>query len=379
MALSLAQLVFWIVAAALAYIYVGYPTVVWLLARLRPKTVAKAPITPSVSVVLACHNEAEVIQPRIENLLGADYPAASIEIVIVSDGSTDATNEMARSLVSDRVKLVELPERKGKAAALNAGVHQATGEVIVFADARQRFEPSAIRHLVSNFADPSIGAVSGELTLLESQLSATGQGAGLYWRYESWIRKNESRLDSTVGTTGAIYAVRRDLWRPFPPGTILDDVYLPMQISLGGYRVVLEDRARAYDTASRSPAHEFRRKVRTLTGNYQLVQLIPVLLAPVHRLFFQFWSHKLMRLAAPFLLLLLFAASIMAQGTVYKVALTAQVVFYAAAVPGVILNRRGKRTRLLSAAYLFSVMNAAAFIGFIYFVSRKQDVWARGD
>ncbi|HEU4386764.1 MAG TPA: glycosyltransferase family 2 protein, partial [Blastocatellia bacterium] len=371
MLVALSELLFWTAAAALAYIYVGYPVVVWCLAQLRPKTIATAPLTPRVSVVVACCNEAEAIQRRVENLLNSEYPAGSLEIILVSDGSTDATNDIARSLVSERIGLVELAEREGKAAALNAGVRLASGDVVVFADARQQFEPAAIRELVSNFADPSVGAVAGELVLADSRTSPTGQGVALYWRYESWIRRNESRFDSTVGATGAIYAIRRELWSPIPAGTILDDVYVPMRIALGGHRVVLEDRARAFDTVSRTPSQEFRRKARTLNGNYQLVQLLPRLLVPVHRLFFQFWSHKLMRLAAPFLLLLLFAASIAAPGAVYKAALAMQAIFYAAAVPAAILNGRGKQTRLLNAAYLFSVMNAAALVGLFYFVIGK--------
>jgi cellulose synthase/poly-beta-1,6-N-acetylglucosamine synthase-like glycosyltransferase len=379
MHLAMAQFVFWIAAAALAYVYVGYPAGAWMLGRLSRRTVNKRPITPFVSVVVACQNEAAAIRRRVDNLLNSNYPAELLEIVVVSDGSTDATNETVRLLISDRVKLLELPERRGKAVALNAGVGCAAGDVIVFADARQEFERSAIRELVSNFADPSVGAVSGELVFVDSQSSPTGQGVGLYWSYERWIRKSESRFYSTVGSTGAIYAIRRELWKPIPAGTILDDVYVPMQIALRGYRVVVEEGARAYDTFSPSESHEFRRKVRTLTGNYQLCQLLPGVLLPVHRLFIQFWSHKLLRLAAPFFLLLLFAASLLARGTVYRVALAAQIGFYATVILGLILSGYGKPIRLISAAYLFSLMNAAAVMGLLHFVAGKHDVWAQGD
>ena len=268
----------------------------------------------------------------------------------------------------------------GKATALNVGVELATGEVIVFADARQRFEARAIRELVANFADPAVGAVSGEL-LLDGG-AGVGESVGLYWNYEKWIRKNESRFDSVIGATGAIYAIRKSLWQPLPPMTILDDVYTPMQIAMTGHRVVFEDRARAYDKAANSARREFARKVRTLTGNYQLCQLMPRLLVPTSALLLQFYSHKLMRLAAPIFFLLLFAinvAIITLQGAplFYSAALAAQLIFYACVAAGAILLKQQRKVRLLNFAYVFSVMNAAALVGLIYFIVGKRDVWVR--
>jgi cellulose synthase/poly-beta-1,6-N-acetylglucosamine synthase-like glycosyltransferase len=374
------RLLFWLSITAIIYTYLGYPLVVWLMARCRRREVRKAAITPKVSVVIACHNEARNIEARLRNLLDCDYPQEQLEIILISDGSTDLTAQIARRFKPARLRVFAYEQQMGKAIALNVGVERATGEVIVFADARQRFEAQAIRELVANFADTTVGAVSGEL-LLDGG-AGVGESVGLYWKYEKWIRKNESRFDSVIGATGAIYAIRKSLWQPLPPMTILDDVYTPMQIAMTGHRVVFEDRARAYDKAANSARREFARKVRTLTGNYQLCQLMPRLLLPTSALLLQFYSHKLMRLVAPIFFLLLFAlnvAIITAQGATlfYSAALAAQLIFYACVAAGAYLLKRQRKVRLLNFAYVFSVMNAAALVGLIYFIVGKRDVWVR--
>ena len=374
------RLLFWSSITAIIYTYLGYPLLAWLMARCRRRAVRKAAITPKVSVVIACHNEAHNIEARLRNLLECDYPPQQLEIIVVSDGSTDLTAEVARRAAHERVRVLAYEWQMGKAAALNVGVEQAAGEVIVFADARQRFEARAIRELVANFADPAVGAVSGEL-LLDGG-AGVGESVGLYWKYEKWIRKNESRFDSVIGATGAIYAVRKRLWRRLPPMTILDDVYTPMRVAMSGYRVVFEEQARAFDRAAGSARREFARKVRTLTGNYQLCQLMPRLLVPTSALLLQFYSHKLMRLAAPIFFLLLAAvnvAIITSEGAAlfYTATLAAQVIFSACVAAGAALLKRQRTVRLLSFAYVFSVMNAAALVGLIYFVAGKRDVWVR--
>jgi cellulose synthase/poly-beta-1,6-N-acetylglucosamine synthase-like glycosyltransferase len=374
------RLLFWFSITAIIYTYLGYPLMVWALARCRRREVLRAAITPQVSVVIACHNEARNIEARLHNLLECDYPHEQLEIILISDGSTDLTAEVARRFAPARLRVFAYERQMGKATALNVGVELATGEVIVFADARQRFEAQAIRELVANFADPAVGAVSGEL-LLDGG-AGVGESVGLYWKYEKWIRKNESRFDSVIGATGAIYAIRKSLWQPLPPLTILDDVYTPMQIAMTGHRVVFEARARAYDKTANSARREFARKVRTLTGNYQLCQLMPRLLVPTSALLLQFYSHKLMRLAAPILFLLLFAinvAIITVQGATlfYSATLAAQLIFYACVAAGAYLLKRQRKVRLLNFAYVFSVMNAAALVGLIYFIVGKRDIWVR--
>ncbi|MEW6212760.1 MAG: glycosyltransferase family 2 protein [Acidobacteriota bacterium] len=377
------KLLFWISVAVILYAYIGYPLAVWIMARLFASRVSKASITPRVSVVVACHNEALRIQSRIENLLQSDYPADRMEIIIVSDGSTDETEKLARRFESETLRVFASDERRGKPSALNLGVAQAQGEIIVFADARQRFEADAIKHLASNFNDPSVGVVSGEL-IIEAD-SSIGEGVGLYWKYEKWIRKNESLSGSVVGATGAIYAIRRNLWKPLPAETLLDDVYTPMQIALSGWRVVFDERARAIDQASSSAGREFRRKARTLTGNYQLCQLMPRLLLPTSRLLFQFYSHKLMRLAAPIFFVTLFMSNLLiagrtesiAEAIFYQSSLALQIFFYASLPLSRWLAKRNHRVRLLNAAYMFSVMNAAAIVGLFYFLRSKRNVWVK--
>jgi biofilm PGA synthesis N-glycosyltransferase PgaC len=374
------RLLFWFSTTAILYTYLGYPLMMWLLARCCRSRVHRAAITPNVSVVIACHNEARKIEARLRNLLACDYPPDRLEIIVVSDGSTDQTAEVARRFAADRVRTVAYERQMGKAAALNVGVERATGEVIVFADARQQFEAGAIRELVANFADPTVGAVSGELLLVGS--AGVGESVGLYWKYEKWIRKNESRFNSVIGATGAIYAIRKCLWQSLPSMTILDDVYTPMRIAMNGHRVVFEERACAYDQATTSAEREFARKVRTLLGNYQLCQLMPRLLAPTNLLLLQFYSHKLLRLAAPilFLLLLVLNVTILTmQGATwfYTVMLGAQMIFYACVAAGAALLKRERKVRLLNFAYVFSVMNAAALVGLIYFIVGKRDVWVR--
>ncbi len=377
---------FWISIVAIFYTYIGYPIVVWLLGRLRNLKVSKSAVTPRVSVVIACHNEASNIEARIKNLLESDYPARLLEIVIISDGSTDFTADIARRHASNRVHVFAYNEQRGKATALNIGAEIASGEVIIFADARQWFEPDAIKELTSNFADARVGAVSGELLLDGGANATVGEGVGLYWKYEKWIRKNESRFNSVIGATGAVYAIRRKLWQPLPKETILDDVYTPMQIALAGSRIVFDEKARAHDRATDSASREFSRKVRTLTGNYQLCQLMPRLLLPTNALLFQFYSHKLMRLAAPIFFLILLAANLAivalpssASNTLfYEASLTAQIIFYASVLAGGYLLKHKRKVRLLNFAYVFSVMNAAALVGLIYFILGKRDVWVRG-
>jgi poly-beta-1,6-N-acetyl-D-glucosamine synthase len=380
------KLLFWISIAAILYTYIGYPVVVWLLGRLRNLKVSKSAFTPRVSVVIACHNEASNIEARIKNLLESDYPARLLEILIISDGSTDFTADIARRYASNRVHVFAYTEQRGKATALNVGAEIASGEIIIFADARQWFEPDAIKELASNFADARVGAVSGELLLDGGANTTVGEGVGLYWTYEKWIRKSESRFNSVIGATGAVYAIRRKLWQPLPKETILDDVYTPMQIALAGSRIVFDEKARAHDRATDSASREFSRKVRTLTGNYQLCQLMPRLLLPTNALLFQFYSHKLMRLAAPIFFLILLAANLQivalpsnATNTLfYEASLAAQIIFYASVLAGGYLLKRKRKVRLLNFAYVFSVMNAAALVGLIYFILGKRDVWVKG-
>jgi cellulose synthase/poly-beta-1,6-N-acetylglucosamine synthase-like glycosyltransferase len=340
----LIEVLFWTALAVTLYVYVGYPTLLAVWARLAPKPVRRSPVTPAISIIIAARNEAASLQARIENLLASDYPPELMQIIVVSDGSTDPTEDIL-AFYKGEVDAVLLPPG-GKACALNAGVAVATHDVLVFTDARQTFAPDALRALVAPLADPQVGGVSGELVLdVESGEghSTIGEGVGAYWKYEKWLRKQESLVGSTLGSTGAIHALRRELWRPLPAETILDDVLAPMQVVLSGARVVFEGAARAYDRAAPEAAAEFQRKTRTLAGNYQILRLQPRLLLPfVNPVWLQFVSHKLGRLLVPYalLLLLLCSAALAWHHAIYAVAFAGQVVFYGLAFYGAVLDLR---------------------------------------
>jgi len=271
--------VFWSAFALVAYTYAGYLCWLWLRARLFPWPVRHSPQEPQVSVVMVVRNEEQVLQRKLQNILTLDYPEGLCQVVVVSDGSTDGTERILSSHAADpRVHVIMNQLPRGKASGLNDAIAMASGEIIVFTDARQQIEPGAIRLLAENFTDPEVGCVSGALMLGDPGAGETGKGMGLYWGIEKKIRELESAAGSVVGATGAIYSVRREFLSSVPEGTILDDVYIPMQVARQGKRIVFEDRARAWDTPDLGKGREFARKVRTLSGNYQLLQLAPWLL-----------------------------------------------------------------------------------------------------
>jgi cellulose synthase/poly-beta-1,6-N-acetylglucosamine synthase-like glycosyltransferase len=261
---------------------------------------------------------------------------------------------------------------------LNDAIHLATGEVIVLTDARQKIEPGAIRLLMENFADPEVGCVSGALMLGDPESGEAGKGMGLYWRIEKKIRDLESESGSVVGATGALYAVRRELLSDVPEGTILDDVYIPMQVARQGKRVVFDDRARAWDSPDLGSGLEFARKVRTLSGNYQLVQLAPWILSGRNPLLARFVSHKLLRLAVPFALAAMLAASLWLKAPLYRVALGLQLAFYGLGLVALArVPKAGMIGRAADAAATFMLLNTAALVAFANFVAGRKTAWSR--
>lgn len=324
-------------------------------------------------MLIAAHDEAPGIEAKIENILDLDYPPQRVEVLIGSDGSTDDTVARARRLESVAVRVLEFSPRRGKPAVLNDLAREARGEILVMADVRQRFDKGALRALVRPFVDPSVGAVGGELVLLGDP-SGLQQGVSAYWRYEVLLRRSESLVDSTVGATGAIYALRRSLFEPLPPDTLLDDVLLPLLVARRGFRVVFEPTAVAFDRAATRGEEELTRKTRTIAGNFQLLRHHPWVLLPWrNRLWFQTLSHKGLRLLGPLLLTTLFLASLaLSAHTPYRIALVLQLTFYLLGILG--SYNPQARSRLLTVPYAFGVLTVATVYAFVSTVAGRQRV-----
>lgn len=370
--------VFWGAAVFIVYVYAGYPCWLWIRGCVGPRPVKRGNFLPPVSIVIVARNEERVIADKVRNLLELNYPPESYEVVVVSDGSTDRTAEVLADFgKSGRVQSVVKAEARGKAAGLNDAIACARGDVIVFNDARQYIEPDAIRVLLENFADPEVGCASGELMLGDPRHGEAAKGMGLYWRIEKTVRELESKSGSVVGATGAIYAVRRNLLVPVPPETILDDVYIPMHVVKQGARVVFEPQARAWDVADLGAEREFARKVRTLSGNYQLLQLAPWLLANSNPLRFEFVSHKLLRLLVPFALAAALVSALMLGHPFYRMAFAAQLAFYALGLLAMARWMKGPLARIADAALTFVVLNTAAAVAFANFVTGRKAAWNR--
>jgi biofilm PGA synthesis N-glycosyltransferase PgaC len=375
------RLVLWFSIVLLGYVYLGYPVLAALRATFLEKPRRRAPIEPTVSIIVIAHNEADRIAPRIENLLALDYPRDRLEIVIGSDGSTDDTVQRARRYGYRGVIVRAFREHRGKPAIVNALVPIVRGEIVIFADARQRFDAGTVRALVANFADAQVGAASGELVLTaEGGTAAAGQGTAFYWRYEKFIRSTEGRVDSTVGATGAIYAIRRELFETIPEDTLLDDVLIPLRIVRRGYRVVFEPEARAHDTASATARQEFVRKTRTIAGTFQLLSREAWLLNPFsNRLWFETVSHKVLRLALPMLhAAFLVSTAALADAGLYGLMLAGQVMFYAAALIGATQRRTRRRSIVFTAPCAMCLLIWATIVGFVRFITHRQQVtWER--
>ncbi len=367
---------FWLSLAAVGYTYAGYPLIMFLLARLRNRPWLRSPQVRPVSVIMAVHNGARLLREQIAHLLSLD-PGYVREVIIVSDGSSDGTEEILRETLDARVRPVLLREQGGKAAALNHGIAAACGEILLFIDIRPRVVEGAVAELMSNFADPKVGCVAGELTLNTDGHDATSSAvSGVYWKYEQWIRNCEAAWDSPVGVYGGFYAVRRELATAFPAGIILDDMFQPLAIVRQGYRSVLDRSACVVDRWPDKVAGEFQRKVRTLAGNYQLVAQAPWVLGFANRLWFQLISHKLMRLVVPYLfvVMLVSATWLGIDSTGWRWMAAAQWVFWLAALLALRIKIPVAH-RIAAPASALLVLNAAAVAGLYKFLFTAGPLW----
>jgi len=354
------------------YVLAGYPLLLRWLAPRRARPVQRQPIEPTVSLIIAVYNGERFLETKLQSVLALEYPADKLEIIVASDGSTDRTDEIAGRFADRGVILLRLP-RGGKPAAVNAAIGQARGEILVMTDVRQPLEPASVARLVENFADPTVGVASGEL-LIRAGSSQQEADIGLYWRFETWMRETLSSIDSMFGATGPFYALRRGLAVPVPVDALLDDVYLPLAAYFRGYRLIVDSRARAYDIPT-SLDTEFRRKIRTLAGNYQILRAYPALLGPGNRMWVHFMSYKFGRLLLPWLLLIFAAASWGLPAPWRGVALAGQAAFYALALADPWIFRPRLLKRLSSSAHTFVLMMAATLGGLSVFFIPPRMLW----
>jgi cellulose synthase/poly-beta-1,6-N-acetylglucosamine synthase-like glycosyltransferase len=362
--MSFVAYVFWGCLATLVYVYFGFPLLLLARGRLRPRPYRTGPETPNVSVVIAARNEADVIAARLENLLALDYPRDRLEVLIASDGSDDGTNELVRRYVNGCVRLLELG-RVGKAAALNEAVASARGDVLVFSDANSMFQPGAVRALVRPLADPRVGGVAGNQVYVSSDAGdASVVGEQQYWDFDRTLKLAQSAAGSVTGATGAIYAVRRPLFRPIR-ADVNDDLLTSLRVVAQGYRLVFEPDAVAYERIVESAGQTFSRRVRVMARGLRCVVVMRELLDPRRYGFFslQLLSHKLLMRTAviPLALLAVSNALLWNQGLIYRLALIGQAVFYLLGTLGILLADRGfARWKPFALPAYFSLINAAA-------------------
>jgi cellulose synthase/poly-beta-1,6-N-acetylglucosamine synthase-like glycosyltransferase len=370
----MASLVVILAALFLLYVLAGYPLLLALLRRVRGGSPIFKSYSPrSVSILLPVRNGERWLGAKLESILQLDYPKQLLEILVISDGSTDQTEAIAQEFAERGVGLLAVSPG-GKAAALNAGLRRAEGEILFFTDVRQQLDPAALRELVACFADPSVGVASGELFIRDGETREEAN-VGLYWRYEKWIRRRLSHLDSVLGATGCIYAMRRHLAVEMPEDTLLDDVFLPLAAFFRGYRVILDEDAKAFDVPM-SLQTEFRRKVRTLAGVYQIMRQYPKLLGPSNRMWIHFLSHKFGRLLLPFALLALAVASFWLPDFWARLALGLQGGFYALAGIDRWVPDRWLLKSLTSPVATFVAFMAAALAAVSFFFLPSSRFWS---
>jgi biofilm PGA synthesis N-glycosyltransferase PgaC len=361
------------VAVAL-YILFGYPLLLAMV-PFKPGPAVRKDLShqATVSVIMAVFNGAAHIRAKLETILALDYPKPLLQIIVVSDGSTDETESMVREYSDRGIQLLIAP-RGGKAAALNLAFQQASGELLFFTDVRQSLDPMALRHLVANFADPTVGAVTGEMRLRKGE---AGEQANmdLYWRYELWARERQTRIDSIFNTTGCIYAMRRKLAAPLRPDTLSDDAALPLTAFFAGYRVIFDAEAVATDDPAVAGT-EFRRRFRNLAGLWQTFARFPQLFSSANRMRFHFLSHKVGRLVLPWAILFAIVATLLLPGSSIRWALiAAEAIFFLLALIDGLFPKRFPLKRLSSPARTFLEMNIASMAGLAVFFMEPTRLW----
>jgi len=364
----LAILLFLISMGTCLYVYFGYPLLLWLVSRFQSRPVGRRPITPPVTLVIAAFNEEAIIAAKLENSLALDYPSEELEIVVVSDGSTDSTDEIVRGFAHAGVHLVSRP-REGKLRALSAGVDRAGGDIVILTDANSFLEPDSLALLVENFADPEVGGVCGNKKYLSADGGdSTAEGEGLYWRYDKWQKKLESSIGSIFAADGAFYAVRKDLFVPVDDPAQADDIAISARVVLQGFRLLYEPAAVAWEEAPREGRKEFRRKIRVVNHTVRALLGLRGGLWTSGFYSLELLSHKLVRYFVPFTLIALLITNLILidEHLLFVAFLVAQLLFYLLAIVGLLLRgHRLGQVRLLSVPYFFTLVNGAALLGML--------------
>ncbi len=373
--------VFWFCVGAMAYVYVGYPLLLFLVSRVVRRPVAKAPITPTVTMVIAAYNEQQAIAGKLDNSLALDYPPDRLDFLVASDGSTDATNRIVREYEGrhpGRVTLLDLP-RGGKTVGQNRAAEVAKGEILVFSDATTMYDPQAVRAMVANYADPLVGSVGGDVRYVREGEEASAKGRQMYWSYEASIRRWESQIFTVIGATGCIYSMRKSLYTHLDPAAISDFVQ-PARALIKGYRSVVEDDATCWEVAeSKQMGDELRRRSRVVNRGIRGVGFMREVLNPVRHpfLLFQIISHRLLRWSIPFLLIGAFVANaFLLDAPFYQLTFALQLAFYGAALAALGLDRMGIRPRGLFVPLYFCLVNLAPLIAvWSLLKGEKKIVW----
>ena len=376
--------IFWASVGAMAYVYVGYPLLLFLVSRVWTRRVAKAPVTPTVTMVIAAYNEEQAIAGKLDNSLALDYPADRLDIMVTSDGSNDGTNRIVREYEArhpGRVTLLDLP-RAGKTAGQNRAAEVARGEILVFSDATTIYDSGAVKAMVANYADPLVGSVGGDVRYVRAGEEATGKGRQMYWNYEASIRRWESQIFTVIGATGCIYSLRRSLYTHLDPAAISDFVQ-PARALLQGYRSVVEDEATCYEVAeSKQMGEELRRRARVVHRGIRGVGYMAEVLNPFRHPFlcFQIVSHRLLRWAIPFLLIAaVIANAFLLDRSFYQLTFALQLAFYGGALAALALDRWHIRPRGLFIPLYFCLVNLAPLIAvWTLLKGEKKIVWETG-
>lgn len=374
----LAEILFWLSVVTLVYTYAGYPFILFCLSSVFRQASAQPGYTPFLSVLIAAYNEEGGIKKKIEQTLELDYPAHKLEILVLSDGSTDGTDDIVRSFSDSRVRLVRVNDRKGKTNAQNEGVLQAHGDVLVFSDATTIYHRQALRYLAWNYVDPGVGAASGRYQYFDPKGgSPTGLGTVAFWNYENFIKKMQSAIRTISGCCGCIYSVRREAYTPLA-SDVISDLVQPLHVIRKGYRVVFEDRALAFEETTQSASEEFSMRVRVVTRGIRGLLSVPALLMPWRFgwVSFQLWSHKVVRWLVPFFLLSLFYSNVLLwRNAGYRFFLAIQAAFYLLTVISLIVPVQ-RLWKPLGVPLYFCTLNAAALFSVIEVLrGKKYVIW----